>query len=105
MIAHLPLPFLTVAAVPLLAVGVLVVLRRARRPVQVYIGEDERSMSRDLSGARRPAQSPPSTHCRGSARVGPSQKPRPTSSQVAALPLHFRLLRRLGIECRVKAGQ
>jgi len=102
MIAHLPL-----AVVVALAVALLVLWRRTvvRRPVQVYIGEDERSMSRDLSGARRPAQSPPSTHCRGSARVGPSQKPRPTSSQVAALPLHFRLLRRLGIECRVKAGQ
>ena len=102
MIAHLPL-----AVVVALAVALLVLWRRTvvRRPVQVYIGEDERSMSRDLSGARRPAQSPPSTHCRGSARVGPSQQPRLTSSRVAALPLHFRLLRRLGIECRVKAGQ
>ena len=126
MIAHLPLPFVAVAAGPLLAVGVWVVLRRARRPVQVYIGEDERSMSRDLSGARRrgargpkasaqrglrrPAQSPPSTDCRGSAVLtrGRSTKktpaPRVDSMGTAALPLHFRLLRRLGIECRSHEG-
>src|SRR3990167_8189015 len=114
----IPFPFVAVAAVPLLAVGVWVVLCHARRPVQVYVGEDEQSMSRDLSGARRrgargpkasaqrglrrPAQSPPSTDCRGSARVSDiSQRCGSSASRPAALPLHFRLLRRLGIECRV----
>ena len=90
-------------------------------------------MSRDLSGARRrgargpkasaqrglrrPVQSSPSTDCRESAigsMVGEWIRglPRGTrersdagsSPAQCALPLHFRLLRRLGIECRSHEG-
>ena len=107
-----------IAAVPLLAVGVLVVLRRARRPVQVYIGEDERSMSRDLSGARRrgargpkasaqrglrrPVQSSPSTNRREGSEFPPAPRSRPALARTTAdPPLHFHLLRRLGVECKM----
>jgi len=115
MIAHLPLPLLSVAAGPLLAVGVWVVLRRGRRPVQVYVGLDEAASktARVLRVRMRFIGKEPARiietedDCRGSAVLtrGRSTKktpaPRVDSMGTAALPLHFHLLRRLGVECRL----
>ena len=115
MVAHLPL-----AIVVVLAAAIVVLWRRTtqQRPVQIYAELDEQSMSPEkISGARRgsasgskvaprgrrwPTPSPSSTDCRGGARVGPSQQPRLAAHvrRIAALPLHFRILRRLGVECR-----
>ena len=108
MVAHLPL-------------AIVVLWRRTtqQRPVQIYAELDEQSMSPEkISGARRgsasgskvaprgrrwPTPSPSSTDCRGGARGGPSQQPRPAAQvrRIAALPLHFRVLGALGIGCAV----
>ena len=118
MIIHLPL-----AIVVVLAAVVVLLWRRTTQhgPVQIYVGEDERSMSpvAKIAGARRGSAdgpkatarrgrrrqmpSPSSTDCRGGARGGPSQQPRPAAQvrRIAALPLHFRVLGALGIECSI----
>ena len=92
MIAYLP-----IAIVVVLALIVVVLWRRTTQqgPVQVYVGPDEQSMSPgvSISGARRrSADEPKATAQRG--------RRRPTSSP-SSTPLHFRLLRRVGIECRI----
>src|SRR3990167_150008 len=105
----IPYPVLAVAAVPLLACSVWLVLRHVQRPVQVYGGLDEAASKTVRVRMRFIGKEPARIHieteddCRGGARVGPSQKPRPEPHprRVAALPLHFRLLQRLGIECRM----
>ena len=118
MIAHLPLTIVVV-----LVAAVVVLWRRTTQhgPVQIYVGEDERSMSPEIvsgarrgsadepkaaarRGRRRPTPSPSPTDCRGGVRAGPSQQPRPAAQvrRIAALPLHFRLLRALGVECSMQ---
>ena len=110
MIAHLPFAVVVVLAV---AVGVLWRRTVVRRPVQVYVGLDEaaphkggaRAARTDAVHRKRAGAYPyrdRGTIAEGALAWGRSQQPRLTSPKVAALPLHFRLLRRLGIECRMR---
>ena len=89
MIAHLP-----IAIVVLLALAVVLLWRcTTRQPVQICVATDERSMSTD---------------CRGDAELTRGEStpaPRPTETRdsvawTAASPLHFRILRKFGVECR-----
>jgi len=96
--------------VPLAIVAVLVLScvwlwRRTtqRRAVQVYVGDDERSRGAavaPLVGEPKRYLSVPGPERKGDAGSSPVDCSPLLHFRALADPLHFRILRRLGVECR-----
>ncbi|KKW10402.1 MAG: hypothetical protein UY48_C0038G0002 [Candidatus Gottesmanbacteria bacterium GW2011_GWB1_49_7] len=95
MIAHLPIALVVLFVLVVLFALVVVALwmRTTRQPVQIYVATDERSMSTDLRGG--------AVLTRGQSTPAPRlTETRDSVVWTAAPPLHFRILRQFGVECR-----